>query len=297
MHRDLRYIFVVYLAALGAGVGAAWAAAAASITASAPIVSAPIALALIADIAATGFIFLCGWYARNSSLYDPFWSVAPPAIAIYWMSALAPIAPREAIACALILIWAARLTFNWARRWNGRNDEDWRYQNIRALSGRWFPLADLFGIQLMPTLLVFAALAPFYAVAASDAPLNWIDAAAAIVMLSAIAIEAAADQQLRRFLKQSPRKGGGEILSQGLWRYARHPNYLGEIMFWWGLFAFALAAGGSPWLGAGAAAINLLFVFVSVPLMNQRGRQRRPNYDAHIKRTRALIPLPKMRNQ
>src|SRR5205814_1024454 len=32
------------------------------------------------------------------------------------------------------------------------------------------------------------------------------------------------------------------IVDRGLWRYSRHPNYLGEIGFWWGMWLFGLAA-------------------------------------------------------
>ena len=55
------------------------------------------------------------------------------------------------------------------------------------------------------------------------------------------------------------------MINVGLWRWSRHPNYFGEIMWWWGMWLFSQASGGAPvWGVAGPLAITLLFLFVSV---------------------------------
>ena len=79
--------------------------------------------------------------------------------------------------------------------------------------------------------------------------------------------------------------------TRGCGRYSRHPNYLGEITTWWGLWLFALAA--SPrwwWTVAGAAAITLMFVFVSVPMMEKRALATRAGYREYRERTPMLLP-------
>jgi len=97
-----------------------------------------------------------------------------------------------------------------------------------------------------------------------------------------------ADEQLRAFRKE---RREGEILARGLWAFSRHPNYFGEVSFWWGLFLFALAADpGAWWSGVGAAAITALFVFASIPLLDRRSAARRPAYAEHMKRVSALVP-------
>src|SRR5580698_10001606 len=45
----------------------------------------PLVLALFADILATVIVFIFSVIFKNASLYDPYWSVAPPLIAWYWM--------------------------------------------------------------------------------------------------------------------------------------------------------------------------------------------------------------------
>ena len=90
----------------------------------------------------------------------------------------------------------------------------------------------------------------------------------------AIGIEAAADFQLRRFLSRA--KSGRRLIDEGLWKLLRHPNYVGEVAFWWGLWLFGLAADPSWWWTiAGPAAITLMFLFISVPMMERHLRGRR----------------------
>ena len=105
----------------------------------------------------------------------------------------------------------------------------------------------------------------------------------------AIWLEATADQQLRRFTTTAhPR---GEFLRSGLWAWCRHPNYLGEILFWWGLLAFSLAAGHAPWWAfLGAISMTVMFHVVSIPMIDRRMIASRPAYADHIERTPALLP-------
>jgi steroid 5-alpha reductase family enzyme len=94
-----------------------------------------------------------------------------------------------------------------------------------------------------------------------------------------------ADLQLRRFAAP------GRIVDRGLWRWSRHPNYLGEVGFWWGLWLFGLAAApGWWWTVVGPLVMVALFVFVSVPLMDDRSLARRPGYAEHMRRVPALLP-------
>lgn len=87
------------------------------------------------------------------------------------------------------------------------------------------------------------------------------------------------------------RKQPGQIMAVGLWRFSRHPNYLGEITFWWGLFIFGLAAdSGYWWTVSGPLVITALFLFVSIPIMEKRHLERRPGYEEHKKKVSVLIP-------
>jgi len=255
----------------------------------------PIWATLSADVVGTLVIFLFGLAFRNTSLYDPYWSLIPILIALYWLAtplALDVNLTRGVIATTLVALWGLRLTYNCFRRWPNLTHEDFRYQDYRAKTGKFYWLVDLFGIEMMPTLLVFAGCLPLFPVASlSSAPLGVIDLTAIVITLGAIIIETIADQNLQAYLKSDP--PADSICKIGLWRYSRHPNYFGEIAFWWGLYLFALAADpGWWWTGIGALAINLLFVFISIPMMEDRKRLKRPDYDKQLAGISTLIPLP-----
>jgi steroid 5-alpha reductase family enzyme len=279
-----RSLAVVVAAYLVAG-AAAWAT-------TALLDAPPLLEALAADVAATLVIWALSQALRNASLYDPYWSVAPPVIAIAWAAGGDGDTARAALVCGLVVAWGVRLTLNWATGWGGLGHEDWRYRKLRAdTRGRLpFWVVNLGGIQLMPTLLVFAGmLAVFPAVTKGAHGFGPLDAVAFVVTAAAIVTEATADLQLRAFTRDPAHRGA--IADRGLWAVSRHPNYLGQIGFWWGLWLFALAADASWWWTVvGPLAMVALFVAVSVPMMDERSLERRPGYAEHMSAVPALIP-------
>ena len=253
----------------------------------------PILIALIADIAATLVIYTFSRIFRNASFYDAYWSVAPVAIALYWaLGAVSEdvVFTRQVVVVTLVLLWAVRLTYNWARQWQGLGHEDWRYADLRKKWRRLFWLVELGGIEMMPTVFVFLGCLSLYpALSTGTSSFGLLDWIAIGIVAAAIIIETTADQQLRRFVKT--KRQPGQIMATGLWAYSRHPNYFGEMMFWWGLFIFALAADFSYWWTfVGPLAITMLFLFVSIPLMDKRSLDRRPGYEEHMKKVSAVIP-------
>jgi steroid 5-alpha reductase family enzyme len=245
-----------------------------------------------ADLAATVVVFQVSAVAGNASLYDPYWSVAPAVVVVAWALWRGDASARQILVLTLVLIWAVRLTANWAVGWRGLGHEDWRYVRLREQRPPWLPfwVVNLTGIQLMPTLVVFAGLLPVWpATTRLERPFGVLDVLAVVVTAGAILIEAVADLQLRRFAADPAHRG--QILDSGLWRYSRHPNYLGEIGFWWGLWLFGLAAApGWWWSVAGPALMVLLFALVSVPMMDRRSAERRPAYARHMREVPALLP-------
>jgi steroid 5-alpha reductase family enzyme len=242
-------------------------------------------------LVATVVVFGFSVKYNNSSLYDPYWSVAPLPIALYWSAAGAP-GVQQLLLLALVALWGARLTANWMARWRGMGDEDFRYVEIRGRSGRLYWPASFVSIHLMPTIWVFLGLLPLYPALARPSPFTAWQLAGLIVTTVAIAIEATADRQLRAFLRT--RRDAGAILDQGLWALCRHPNYLGEILFWWGLYLCGLAAAPTwAWSGVGPLSITLLFVFISVPWMDRRLLLRHPAWAQTMKSRLALLPWPR----
>jgi steroid 5-alpha reductase family enzyme len=253
----------------------------------------PIAAAFWGDLVATVVIFLLSVVLGNASLYDPYWSVAPPVIAVGWLAAVdTGLAVRQLLVIALIALWAVRLTANWASGWRGLSHEDWRYVQLRVQTRGRLPwwVVSFGGIQLMPTLVVFAGMLSVWPALAGDRPLGPVDLLAAAVTLGAVALETVADLQLHHFTNDPANRG--RVAEVGVWRRTRHPNYLGEIGFWWGLWLFGLAAAPSWWWTVvGPLTMVALFVFASIPLMERRSLARRPDYADYAARVPALLPL------
>ena len=256
-----------------------------------------------ADIAATVAIFIFSRLYKNSSFYDAYWSVIPPLIALYWAfeataieataieaTAVAIDDTRAWLVVVLVWLWGIRLTVNWATYWPGLEHEDWRYGPIKTNAGKWNALADFSAIHLFPTVIVFVACLPIYAAVAMDArPLNWLDYVAAAVTALAIIIELLSDIQLHRFLAH---RKEGEIMKTGLWAYSRHPNYFGEWLFWAGLALFGIAAVPSAWWWVlpGSVAMLVMFLVASIPMIDKRSVERRPEYEAHMARVSGFVP-------
>jgi steroid 5-alpha reductase family enzyme len=256
----------------------------------------PLFVAFAADMVATIVVFAFSMVFDNSSIYDPYWSVAPPLIALYWLAAGGlpeQIPLRSILALALILLWSFRLTSNWMRRWTGMEHEDWRYRAFRARYRSLYWPVSFFGIHLFPTLIVFLGCLSLYPVmnqiSASARSFGLLDVIAAAVTLGAIVLETTADRQLNRHRRRASETA--QILDQGLWARCRHPNYLGEVSFWWGVYLFGLAASPSHWwFVLGPLAMTGLFVGVSVPWMDRHLLARKSGYAEHMQRVPALLP-------
>lgn len=256
----------------------------------------PLAVAFWADVAGTVVVFGFSVALRNSSFYDPYWSVAPLPIAIYWalrpeLVGVNPI--RIPVVVTLIALWGVRLTWNWNRGWTGLDHEDWRYRDLQAKTGALYWPVSFAGIHMAPTCWVFVGMLPVYvSMAAGREPFGPLDLVAFVVTFGAIWLEARADKQLKRFRDSGP--APEEFLHSGVWAWSRHPNYLGEMGFWWGLWLFSLAANPDWWWTVvGPLAITLMFRFISLPMIETRMRERRPGYEEFARRSSLVLPWPR----
>ena len=245
---------------------------------------------LLADLIGTFLIFIYSTILKNASLYDPYWSVIPLIITIFYVFNSGSISLRSMVVTIFIVIWSIRLTYSWFLQWKGLSHEDWRYKDLKNKTGNKFWIINLVGIQLMPTLLVYLGSLSIYTVFyVNNQNLTILDIIAFIITLSAILFETVADKQLRNFIKR--RNSSEEIINSGLWKYSRHPNYFGEILFWWGLYAFSLATSFEFWwFIIGPIAITLLFLEVSIPLMEKKNMLSKPSYKEYRERVSKLLP-------
>ncbi len=243
---------------------------------------------LIADVAATLIVFAFSLIFKNASVYDPYWSVQPVVIVIVCACLHAP-AAVNILPLVAILLWGTRLTANWAYTFHGLEHQDWRYTMLAQKTGKGYFFVNLVGIHLVPTLVVYACTLPAVYTYLEHPAFNAGSAVFFCVSLLAVLLQGTADFEMHRFRK---RKTGG-FIREGLWKYSRHPNYLGEILMWWGIGAAAVCLMPQKWwLLAGAALNTCLFLFVSIPLADGH-QSRKEGFPLYKKNTRMLLPIYK----
>ncbi|MBR4459403.1 MAG: DUF1295 domain-containing protein [Clostridia bacterium] len=251
-----------------------------------------VASAAVLTLTATAVIWIATALLGDVSVYDPYWSVAPPVILLACVIRFGLWNVNAVVLLILTGLWSLRLTANWYETYPGLRREDWRYAMYRKkCSAPVFQLLSFFGLQLMPTVVVFAGM--IGALHAIRRPVfATLSAVGAAVMLGAVLLEHAADTAIHRFLREHA--GERRTCDISVWHWSRHPNYLGEMLFWTGLYLyFAACCPDIRVKGLGFLSIIALFLCVSIPMMEKHNLERRPDYAAYRLRTPALLPLPK----
>ena len=245
----------------------------------------------VANVTATIFIWLVGLWLKNASLYDPYWSVIPPVIVVlYVIDKNYTWTTVSLLAMIGLSIWSFRLTLNWAKGWVGFQEQDWRYTMIKEKAPKLYLLSNLFGIHLMPTTIVFIQLLTIEKLF-SHAVLSYVLLFAGfLIMVVSAYIQYVADEQMRKFKERN--KKDKQCIDEGLWKYSRHPNYFGEIMVWWGLYMiyFSTTLRIDLYLLA-PIMMTLLFVFISIPMMEKKILKTRPAYKDYQERVSMLLPF------
>lgn len=259
-------------------------------------------------LASTTLLYVASQMVGNGSTFDAWWSVMPSVAAVWLMVAVdhgdgangGLAAVLRPVLVVLVLAWGVRLTANWALGWSGLEHEDWRYVQLyqQVPLPRW--LVSLLTVHLFPTVTVALASAPLVA-ALTREPTNsgWPSASTVVaiagVSVTAVAIwiEHRADVELRAFNRA---KQPGAILDTGWWARSRHPNYLGEMGFWWGTGLCALAIDTSAWWTLlGPLVITVMFLAASIPIIEKRSAERRPGWAEYVARTPMLLPRSRRR--
>ena len=242
---------------------------------------------LIADVAATVVTFIFSLIFDNASVYDPYWSVQPVVILVC-ASVIHGLTPLTSLLLAAVCFWGVRLTANWAYTFRDLTAQDWRYTMLHEKTGRFYPLINFVGIHLVPTLVVYACILPVVVLFRTDCTFN---AGTVVFFLAAVGsfvMQGIADVEMHRFRKHKT----GTFIRDGLWKYSRHPNYLGEICMWWSVGLLCVCSlGGQWWLLTGAVLNTCLFLFVSIPMAENHQRSRKPGFDEYKKQTRMLLPM------
>jgi len=255
------------------------------------------ALAGVGLLVALG-LALPAWAAsltlRDAGVADRVWSLLVAAPVLVYARVLG-LDARGMLMTVLVLLWAGRLALHIALRQRGQ-PEDRRYRAMRARHEPGFGLKSLYLVFGLQAVLAWVVGWPLLAAFLHPQSLTALDTLGLALAGAGLLVEATADAQLARFLREPRREDA--VMDRGLWAWSRHPNYFGEACIWWGLTLMALAAGGVSAAGClvSPAMMTVLLLRVSgVALLEQDIAERRPAYRAYAERTSAFVPWPPRR--
>ena len=259
------------------------------------------------------YCFVVGEITRNNSQMDKLWSILP--IAYTWVVAYkGDWAPRLVIMAILATLWGIRLTANFARKgayklkfWEGEEDYRWAILRSRPpFTNRLvWALFDLFFIACYQNFIVLLTTVPALAALDSAKALNWVDYLAMGLALTSLLIETIADEQQFAFqnqkwkwikegkkLEELPEPYNKGFNTFGLWKYARHPNYLGEQAFWVSFYLFSVGAGAGVFNYSAIGALLLLLLFLGSSTLGESiSMSKYPEYEKYRDSVCRYFPL------
>lgn len=231
---------------------------------------------------------------RDAGVADVAWGLG--FVAVTWCARAlsdAPWTPVGVLSLGLVTCWGLRLALHVFLRGRGQG-EDRRYARWREEAGRsWWWRSYFTVFLLQAALLAVIAMPPVLAQVRAEVVRPSLAVVGASLWLVGFAWEAVADYQLLRF-KADP-DNAGRLLTSGLWRYSRHPNYFGEAVLWWGLWLVAGSLGAGPAVVAVASPLLLTFLLLrvsGVPLLERELKERKPGHAEYVRRTNTFLPGP-----
>ena len=243
--------------------------------------------------------------AGSTWLLDAARPLLPLSIQLYYLSHPRAVhSERMVVGAAFVLLWALRLFRAHGRRyqWALGAREDWRRADLREAFGpRWFGIASLpvafiaeqgaacarclplrslagfvgAGVPLLPSFEETDDV-----VALVEPPLGLADAGALAVALFGLALAFKADEELLTYIRSAD-KTKPPVHTEGLWRLSRHPNRLGEHLWWLALGAAACCAnGGFCPTALGPLVVCFGDASVDIPLLDRHVAMRRERIKA-----------------
>lgn len=244
------------------------------------------------DSAILIFIYMLFWFLlaqlkNDNSIVDIAWGLGFVTVAA-WIHFKYP--ANFAIPLLLLVgLWGIRLaTYLFIR--NRKSGEDWRYQKWRKEWGEKVRIIAFFRVFMLQGVIMWLVALPIMQIKSNPeiVSMSPIQYGAILVWLIGFLWESIADWQLMKFKSNPVNKG--KIMTTGLWKFSRHPNYFGEILIWWSIFLYTIPY-GIWWISIiGAIIITFFLIKISgIPFL-ERKYSRNEAYQAYKETTNALIP-------
>jgi len=241
------------------------------------------------------FFYYVSVIRKNNNWADYAWALGFPVIAIvsYLLGGRHDLS-KQFLITSLIFIWGARLLIHIVTR-NQESGEIHKYKMLRNKWGRKTVFYSFFRIYLLGWFLANLVAFPIVVINTSGGYLiGKIELFGIMLWAFGFIYETVADYQLYHHKLKVSHKD--KVYDKGLWKYSRHPNYLGEILMWIGLYLVALPHPyGALAIVSPAIITFMLLGFTGIPPIEKRYRGNE-DYKNYKKKTSIFIPLPPRSN-
>lgn len=245
-------------------------------------------------LASSLLIYMNIWFIfsiikKRNDIADEAWGLG--FVLLAWLSLLISkdIQLQNLIINIIVSIWGLRLFYHIHSRHKNKN-EDSRYAEWRE-NWKNFYLRSYFQIYILQGIFLFIIAIPILTTNKNPVSnLSYTIIIGFLVWVTGFLFEAIADKQLSTFIKDPNNKG--KLLTTGLWKYSRHPNYFGEVIQWWGVWIIAFQSIENIFTIISPITISILIIFVSgIPLLENKYKNR-PDFIEYKNRTSIFFPLP-----
>ncbi len=264
-----------------------------------PWISSSLYRFYVIDFYMTCILFLIGNFLfLSNNIYDLHWPLIPLISSIYFhltSDSIEFFSLKRFPFIIIICLWSCHLIWQTICSSNNIQHEDWRYQMMRKQYENYFLIFSFFALHLLPMFQVLISSSSIYYIYINThiyQNLTIIDILLLLILVFGVLLENLADKQLKEFRrhKQKSKEHRFGVLSNGLWKYSRHPNYLGEIIFWWSLFFHGYVYNAPLWCGLGPLLITFMMIFGSIPMSEERLFRKYPEYKFVQQQVPMLIP-------
>ncbi|MFC1653256.1 DUF1295 domain-containing protein [Patescibacteria group bacterium] len=252
----------------------------------------PYLFALLVSLGINTLFFIFAYAFKTDKFTDFTYGMTFILLTIYFLISTGTYHSFQNLLSLMVIVWGVRLiAYLLIRILKIKKDKRFDQMRENALSFYkfWFFQGVAVWAIMLPTIYVLLEKKDIGIV-------PWMVVGMLIWALGLI-IETVSDWQ--KFVFKNNKKNKGLWIDSGLWKYSRHPNYFGEILLWWGLFAYAspLLSGLGWFTIVGPMFITFILMFVSgIPLLEKKYDERHKSnkkYQEYKKSTSLLVIFPK----
>lgn len=230
-------------------------------------------------------LFLLSIKLKDNSIVDVFWPLGFLQVGFLSLFLSKSFTISQILLFSIILLWSLRLSSYILFKKLKKKGEDPRYQKWRN-QWKYFYTRSFFQVYLLQMVLLLIVSIPIIIFNLNVVEISSLMILGSLLSLYGLFYESIGDFQLYKFIND--KKNKGKLMTTGLWKYSRHPNYFGESCFWFGIGVMTFQA--SIFGFTGFIVITILLRFVSGVPMAESNYKGNLEFEKYAKKTPPMFP-------